>query len=250
MSEQALPAMGVSTDRLSRYVSRRGVNSPYLRWQLDQFGSNLGRRILEVGCGIGGIIEELGPRDIIYGLDVEPEVVEYAASRFIGRQECRIELLDITTCNDSEIQRLRGLLFDTILCINALEHIHDDALALRRMHSIVTVGGALALLVPAHRALYGAYDRLDGHFRRYDRPALRRLAVAAGFEVEIMQHFNALGAAGWWLQYHLLRRCGHGPAHFRVMSWLLPICRGLEGLVTPPFGLSLVAVLRKKAPES
>jgi SAM-dependent methyltransferase len=151
---------------------------------------------------------------------------------------------------DDRQRELESLRFDTIVCINVLEHVRDDAGALRRLAAMLAPGGALALLVPAHPALYGAYDRLDGHFRRYTRAGLRRLLEAAGLRVRRLHFLNAPGAVGWWVQYRLLRRAVHGPAQFGAMNRILPWVRALESRLHPPFGLSLVAVAERGAPDA
>jgi len=236
--------------RLARYLTRRDVNARYLAWQLEQFEPFLGQRVLEIGCGIGGIIDQLGPRELICGLDVDPDVLAYASARFADRSDCRFELLDVSAASDAEIEELRRLRFDAVVCINALEHIADDRTAFDRMHDVLEPGGIVALLVPAHPALFGNYDRLDGHIRRYSARQLRQVVEGARFEVLRLRHFNAIGAIGWWIQYRLLNRRQHGPGHFRAMARFLPGCRFAERIVPPPFGLSLIAVLRKQERRS
>ncbi len=232
--------------RRERYVAFDRVNRPYLAWQVSQFLGSVGRRVLEIGCGVGSVIELLGPRETIVGLDVVPDVLEVARERFAGRPECRFQLLDLVIAGETELAALERERFDTIICINVLEHIEDDLEALRRMRRIVQPGGTLVLLVPAHQALYGEYDRLDGHYRRYGRRALRRRLEDGGFAVRSIRHFNAIGAVGWWVQYKLLRRTIHGDSQFGLMNLAIPVMRPLERFVAPPFGLSLVAICRRE----
>ena len=47
--------------RLNRYRMFDEVNAPYMRWQLAQFEPYLGKRLLEVGCGVGSILAQLRP---------------------------------------------------------------------------------------------------------------------------------------------------------------------------------------------
>ena len=49
-----------------------------------------------------------------------------------------------------------------------LEHIDDDALALKQWREYLRPSGWLLLSVPAHQDQYGAADELVGHYRRYD----------------------------------------------------------------------------------
>ena len=231
--------------RLERYVELDRANLPYLEWQLEAFRPFLGRRVLEVGCGVGGILERLGPRERVIGIDVEPDVLAFAARRFAARPECRFEVADVGALAPELRASLRAERLDTILAINVLEHVRDDLGALQTFEELLVPGGTLCLLVPAHPCLYGPYDRLDGHYRRYTRRTLGTLLSFTGLRPLRLRYFNAVGALGWWVQYRLLRRAVHTPGHFGAMNRILPLVRPLERLVPPPFGLSLVAVCRR-----
>jgi len=231
--------------RLNRYAEFDRINGPYLDWQLEQFRPFIGDRILEIGCGIGGILERLPRCSLIRSLDVEEDVLAAARERFFSRSECRFSLLDISTCGQSELGELKTSGFDTILAINVLEHVRDDATLLQRAEQLLVPGGYLLLLVPAHQWLYGDYDRLDGHFRRYSRGMLKTVVSQTSFEVCRMHYFNLLGAVGWWIHYRLLRKTLHGAKQYRFMSLMIPFMRFAERVVSPPIGLSVVAVLRR-----
>lgn len=240
MSE-ALPAETFE-GRLERYRLFDQVNGPYLRWQLEQFEGFLGRRVLEVGCGVGGIIEQLGRREYVLGIDVEEDVLQFTRRRFEGQAGRDFARLDIGAPTQADLALLKAGDFDTVVAVNVLEHIRDDRRALEVIAGALVPGGALALLVPAHPALYGNYDQLDGHFRRYTAAGLRERLEGAGLEVARLHHFNLVGGIGWWVQYRLLKRPGHAQGHLRTMDAMLPVLRRLESVVDPPFGLSLVAV--------
>jgi SAM-dependent methyltransferase len=66
---------------------------------------------------------------------------------------------------------------------DVLEHIQDDAAALRLVHRLMRPGGHLFLTVPAYPALFSEDDRLAGHFRRYTLASLRQVLVGAGFGI-------------------------------------------------------------------
>jgi len=231
--------------RLARYMALDRVTGPYLEWQLDQIRPWLGRRVLEVGCGVGGILARLGSRERVVGVDVEPDILAAAAERFRDRPEYSLRLLDLTTLSAAERSELEAERFDTIVSINALEHVRDDIAMLQTLEQLLVPGGVLAVIVPAHPSLYGAYDRIDGHWRRYGRAELRTLFGHTGLRVERLHYFNSAGALGWWLQYRVLRRQVHGESQFGRMNALIPILRPLERLIKPPFGLSVVAVGRR-----
>jgi SAM-dependent methyltransferase len=177
-------------------------------------------------------------------------VLAHARERFRDRPECRFAVTDLGALTDAQRAELAAERFDTIVCINVLEHVRDDVGALLELERLLVHGGTLALLVPAHASLYGAYDRVDGHWRRYGKAHLRTLLSHTRLRVLCLRHFNAAGALGWWVQYRLLRKSVHDQSQFGLMNRLIPLLRPLESWVEPPFGLSLVAVCRREPGEA
>jgi SAM-dependent methyltransferase len=230
--------------RVERYAAFDRANGPYLAWQLEQFAPYLGRRIVEVGVGIGGILERLGRREAILGIDVEPEVLDATRARFVDRPDISLELGDLA--DPALATRLAAFRPDTIVCINVLEHVRDDLAVLQRLESALAPGGHLCLLVPAHFTLYGPYDRTDGHYRRYSKSHLRVLLSHTGLRVTRLRYFNAPGALGWFVQYRLLGRKIHGEGELGLMNRLIPFLRRFEAAIPPPFGLSVVAVCERR----
>lgn len=246
MQTETEPLEGETVDaRLNRYRVFDEVNAPYIAWQLDQFRPFLGARILEVGCGVGSVLAQLGDRELLMGVDVEQDILDFARSRFNGHARYEFAHLDVAALNESQLADLKQHRFDTVVCINVLEHVPDDERAMNAMADILVPGGTLNLLVPAHPMLYGPYDKMEGHFRRYTRKRLRELVSKAGLEAIRLYHFNAVGAAGWWVQYRLLRRQIHQQTHFQTIQRMLPALKAVESRLRPPFGLSLVAIARK-----
>ncbi|MBI3565995.1 MAG: hypothetical protein HY079_12415, partial [Elusimicrobia bacterium] len=110
-------------------------------------------------------------------------------------------------------------------------------------------GGHVCLLVPAHPFLYGSLDALDHHYRRYTKDSLRALVDKAGVgrvEWVDLYHFNALAAFGWFLKGRVLKETKQEDENWAVMNAVLPFVSRAEKLIRPPFGLSLVAVLRRR----
>lgn len=83
--------------------------------------------------------------------------------------------------------------FDYVVSANVLEHVPDDAAALRALHAHLVPGGRCLVYVPALRALWTANDDRVGHLRRYGRRGLARLFRAAGFAVEGVRYVDSLG---------------------------------------------------------
>ena len=110
----------------------------------------LGEEILEVGMGIGIFTEKLLGRGKVFGVEIVPEFVEEARRRLGVRPGLESLVADIggAVLPDS----LRGRTFDTIVCMNVLEHIEDDQGTLSRFLALLKPGGKLVQL--RHRCLY------------------------------------------------------------------------------------------------
>jgi SAM-dependent methyltransferase len=94
---------------------------------------------------------------------------------------------------------------DTVVCLNVIEHLQDDVLALRNILNILGEHGRAIILVPNGPGLYGSLDEVLGHCRRYTSDSLTELAQKAGFRVERILKFNRPGVIAWWLNGRILR---------------------------------------------
>jgi SAM-dependent methyltransferase len=209
----------------------------YNRWIVDHLRPFAGRRLLEVGAGTGNLTRFFLSCEEVLAVDIDPAFMGEFGRRFGGQPRVKTEVMDVAAATDP----LGTRTFDTVLCVNVLEHIAEDEMTLKRFRNHLVPGGKLLLLVPAHAALYGGVDRSAGHVRRYDRKGLATKLVAAGFLVEKLRYFNMLGALGWWVNVRLLRRRYLPQGQSRLLNLLVPALR-LEDRIAPPFGLSLIAV--------
>ena len=83
--------------------------------------------------------------------------------------------------------------YDTVICINVLEHLKDDNLAIQKMKELLKPGGKLIIMVPALQKLYCSLDENVGHYRRYDKGDLQRLAKDNHLTIKKNIYFNQLG---------------------------------------------------------
>ncbi len=169
-------------------------------------GERLGGRVLENGCGVGTYLERLAGRgsDVI-GLEYDFERAAQAASR-VGK----------VVNAAGEALPLPAATFDLILSHEVLEHVQDDAQAVREMVRVLKAGGRLVLFVPnrgypfeTHGVFWGGRyhfgnkpfvnylprrwrDRLAPHVRVYTRRDLERLF--AGLSVRFVERTVIFGA--------------------------------------------------------
>ncbi len=219
----------------------------YPRYLFDQIAPALGHRILEIGVGFGTYTPWLLERGEVLAADTDAACL----TRVCQELACdRLHAVRLDLGDAESVGRCAAFRPDSVVCINVLEHIADDAAALRGLHGIVEPRGMLALIVPAHQALFGRMDAEAGHHRRYTRAGVRDLVTAAGWHLEWCRYVNALGAAGWWVHNRLRRTAGlNDPAANRQIRrsdrWLPLVARLTDPLLGGVCGLSVVAVGRR-----
>jgi len=224
-------------------LERMGRLSRYNQWIWESIKPWVGNRVLEVGAGTGNMTRVMYGRDLIVATDIEVPYLHVLRNRFGHFPSIRIAKLDL---NSDDHLALRSYEFDTVVCLNVLEHIKDDEAALRNLYDTLIPGGRLLLFVPADPALFGTMDTQVGHYRRYSRETLRQVIEAAGFTTDRITFMNRLGRFPWWLNGRVFKRA-HVPAgQSRVFDFAVPFLRRLEGK-NPSTGLSLVAVATKPA---
>lgn len=211
----------------------------YNTWLLDRSRPYLGRRVLDVGAGLGTFTELAADGREVVALEPEAAFAADLRKRFAGRPNVQVVEAEADELEESEP-------FDSVICFNVLEHIPDDEGALRQFHSRLAPGGHLLLLVPAHPFLFGAIDRTVHHERRYRREPLRRLLEQTGFAVQTARYVNPLGALGWLVSGRVLGRGQIPTGPLRLYDSLVPVLRALDRLPLP-FGLSVWAVARRVA---
>jgi 2-polyprenyl-3-methyl-5-hydroxy-6-metoxy-1,4-benzoquinol methylase len=217
----------------------------YFAWQSRLVARELGTRVVEVGCGIGNFTGMLLDRELVIALDREEACTQLLRQRYPGRDNLHVLTCDTSSGAFRDLARFRP---DSVVCVNVLEHIEDDAAALRDMASILIPGGIVVLLAPAFAALYGPIDRNLGHYRRYRRGSLPALAGAAGLGLVKAHYVNAAGFFGWWVNARVLKLQAQSGGQIAVFDrCLVPILSAFEAAVKPPFGQSLLAVLRRPA---
>jgi SAM-dependent methyltransferase len=214
----------------------------YNHWIYEHISHALGERVLEVGSGMGNITQFLcaGGREVT-ATDIVPAYRNALKRLFSDNPRVRVEKFDLTAkAPDAFIADP----FDSIVCLNVLEHIEDDLFALAQMRDSLASSGKLALLVPAHRLLYGAFDRAIGHFCRYEKHELAGKLEKTGFAVREMKFFSLVAALPWLINGRLLKRDYIPTGQANLANLLVPLLK-LERLIGPPCGLSLIAIAQK-----
>lgn len=225
------------------YLALRQMRSAgrYGAWIHSRIAPYIGRRIMEAGAGTGSISRRLIDADEVHLLESNPLCLYLLQNQFASHPHMHVHAYDPAAGLPAAV---RPGSLDTIVSLNILEQLEDDAEALRQFYQGLDAGGRLVVLVPAGRWLEGPMDQSFGHRRRYQKEELSQKLRTAGFQVEELSYFNLLGSLGWFVNSCLLRRRTLPGIQLRLFDRLVPLLR-LEDKWRPPFGVSLLAVARK-----
>lgn len=94
--------------------------------------------------------------------------------------------------------------FDLVLATDVIEHVDDDAGALREIRRVLRPGGHVIVTVPAFQSLWGLQDRVAHHKRRYRMAGLSDRIAGANLTIERKYYFNYLLFPAIWAARRLL----------------------------------------------
>jgi len=209
----------------------------------------VGKRVLEVGAGIGTMTADLLTQaDRVVAL--EPNATSATKARQALGAHPRLDLRECLL-EECDPAALAAEHFDTVVCVNVLEHIEDDVAALKGFREIVAPSrGHVLIFVPAVQAVYGRHDAELGHHRRYSKRGLGSAFTQAGMELVLLRYSNPIGLLAWAYNTWISKPLAHSSSQIWwfetfIAPWALP----LERILPVPIGLSLLAIGRADTKE-
>lgn len=205
--------------------------------------------MLDCGAGTGLFAKEMEPSCRVLVLDDHEEALRLLRKRFKPGQ--------ILSLADGGVPLPDGSI-EYVTALDVLEHVPDDAEAVRGFHRLLKPGGVAVVTVPASMALWSDWDEALHHFRRYDRAQLQALFPSERWEVLHVNYTNVLVYPAVWAVRKWRRLCKPAAGRPPVRTedrlpprWLNAILRGTfvgmaQSTVPFPFGVSLVLVARRR----
>ena len=201
-------------------------------------------QILELGAGTGHNLAMLSRFGKVEASELDPVARELASER-LGRPVVEAELPDLSMFPAGS--------YDLVALLDVLEHVPDDKGSLAAIRERLKPGGALLLTVPINPWMWSAHDVAHHHHRRYQKHEIRRLALDAGYEIELLSPFNSLLFPPIAAVRFVGKMTGKDDSDDampsasvnRALDLIFGLERALIGRVPMPFGVSLVAVLRR-----
>ena len=228
----------------------------YQRWVFDAVRPFLGRRVLEVGSGIGNMSQWLPADELLVLTETEPQLVQILRERvpsYFGSRAANVRIHELQLgAGDPRESAIEGYALDTIASFNVLEHIEDDRGVIAHLLGLLRASPAeerrLVSFVPAQAWALSNLDRYYGHFRRYSRRRIRDLSRDLAPEARLtITPFNALGLAGWVWSTMILRQTKIDSRSVKAYDAICHYTRGADDFLCRtlryPLGQSFVWVL-------
>jgi ubiquinone/menaquinone biosynthesis C-methylase UbiE len=202
------------------------------------------KEIVDVGCGTGAILKQLGNPEKNVGIDLAPEAISF----------CRQRGLNNVQQGDIHALTFPDASFDAVICSSVLYHqwVSDVDGAVREMHRVLRPGGSLLINVPAFPFLYSAHDEAVMTARRFKKCEIRQLLQKQNFKIRRLTYWTTflfpLAIAARTLGGSKMGRDFEtAGASFsqRVFAQIMALELHLLRKISLPFGVALLAVARK-----
>lgn len=199
--------------------------------------------MLDVGCASGVFLNKISnlvPQQ--FGVDYNYDILTH----------CMDPSVPVTVADAKQLPYRDGS-FSLVSAIDILEHLDDDAQALREFHRLLRPGGWLLLCVPAFMALFGKHDELFGHHRRYTRKQLQKRVCTTGFFIKKITYIQPLFFFPLWIKRRFLPVKNNlfgdfsppSPAVNRILHALLSAERFPLRYISFPIGATLILLAYK-----
>ena len=224
------------------FVTRKNIVLDFIDRYLSKGDQ---KKILDIGCGSGLMLNALQEVGQTYGMDVSDEAISFSKEIFNGRVE-KGALPDQLPYQEN--------FFDLITALDVIEHIDNDVDSIGALRSLLAPGGKCVFTVPAYMFLWSPHDDINQHKRRYTLPELKDKLVQSGFTVEKISYYNTFLFPVVFLirmLNNLLKRDGASDLDMpgSAMNFILKKIFGTEKYLLRylnlPFGVSVIAVVRK-----
>jgi glycosyltransferase involved in cell wall biosynthesis len=212
-------------------------------WLSEIIAPHVGQSVLEIGAGVGNLTTKFLRRKSYYATDINPfyiNMVENFKTNNPSLEVVYLDLNDVSTLSDSNQK------FDTIICLNVVEHLDDDEKALANIAKLLHENGNAIVLVPYGMWLFGSQDEVLGHRRRYSEKMIKDLASKVGLKLNYLIRFNRVSTIPWFINGRIFKKRSFSRFQIFILDLFIPLLKIIDKYLPWP-SLSLIAILEKNS---
>lgn len=228
------------------YQARRQIIKSLLDVYSSKLDPSRNFTLLDVGCG-SGIDLSLFEKDYsCTGIEPNPFFLNKA------QHNCNSPIIQASLPITS--QQLTNK-YDFILLLDVLEHVEDEQAVLQNISYLLEDHSHLLITVPALPWMWSVHDKINHHYRRYTKESLAQIVNKSRLEIINIKYW-AVSALLLTMVERKLIFCKTKPKQYATYippSLLNALCKKLliaefnsSNIVNWPFGLSLLATIKKK----
>ena len=132
-------------------------------------------KILDAGCGTGGLLSHLDSKWKIYGIDINPKAIEFAKKKTPGQ---------FIQGNLHQIP-FEDNFFDFIVSNDVIYHQEiNEEQTVREIYRVLKPGGIFFGQVPAFKFLMSPHDKQVHTRKRYRKKEFEKLFPNSNFQIE------------------------------------------------------------------
>jgi len=221
-------------------LENMSVATWYNWWTTQKFEKYLKGTILDAGCGHGSFTKSLTDYGVVTAIDTDSHCIK-KTKKLVGLQA----KVGYGNIEENSYFFGKAKRFDSIVCINVIEHIQNDTKTVKNLISLLKPKGHLIILAPSHPFLHGSIDTAIGHYRRYTKSSISSL-FSNHMSIRFMRRINFFGAIGWFVSGKLLHTQHVSSRSLKIFNTLAPVILRAEDIIEPPIGTSILVIAQKK----
>jgi SAM-dependent methyltransferase len=228
------------------YQGMRSITEALLK---ERYPNYINLDILDAGCGTGSaMMDYLSKYGAVTGVDLSSLALDFSKKRGANRL-ARASVLNLPF-GDSQ--------FDLVTSFDVLyeDSVFDDKSALKEFFRVVRPGGRIYLRLPAYDWLRGQHDKVIHTARRYHLRQVVSLLQVNNAEIELISYANMFLFPAALLKRMLDQFFKNRPPVSDLEFPAGPVNKLLQNILTLeslllkkislPFGLSIIAIAKKK----
>ncbi len=211
--------------------------SNFRRYQISLIKKFIAGSLLEVGAGKGGLAAKY------IDLTNDITLIEPNKKLFNSlKKKFKKKKILIKNISVKKVYKK----YDVIMYFDVLEHIKKDLQEIKLASKKLNKNGVLIFSVPAFQIFYSDFDRLVGHFKRYNKNDFLEFSKKNNLKIAKLVYYDSIGFLFLILNKIFFLKQNNLKSKVFLWNLLIPISKILDVITFNTFGKSLLCVFEKK----